>query len=254
MISAKEIFDWLNETAPFDTQMGFDNAGLLIGSGQQTSEIVYVALDAAKAVLQEAARAGAGIVVTHHPIIFHPLKSLLADSNAYLAANWGITVISAHTNLDKAVGGVNDTLTEKIGVKISRRLDEDCACVGELTEKTDCHTFAESIRRKLSLSGLRYSDTSRKICRVLVSCGAGGSNVYLAKECGADAIVCGEIRHHEILFAKDNDIAVFDLGHYGSEHIIVPALTKRLQERFPDTVFRAAQSDTDGMRYLAELS
>ena len=227
-----------------------DNVGLLIGDCHTVSDKVLVTLDATAAVLQEAHRIGAKIVVTHHPIIFEPLRSLSVDSAPYLAVQYGITVLSAHTNLDIAPDGVNDTLAAAVGVTEQQRFDEDCALLGTLEKDTSCQSLAVYLRETLRLSGLRYTDRGHDIRRILVSCGAGGSNVPLAIQCGADAIVTGEIKHHQILMAKEHDIAVFDLGHFGSEKIIVPKLTAKLQEKFPAAQFLQAEADTDGMLYL----
>lgn len=249
MISAKQIYDYIDSIAPFSSQMGFDNSGLLVGCENTTSDRVLVALDATKSVLDEATNLDAAIIVTHHPVIFDPLKSLLSDSIPYLAAKLGITVISAHTNLDIARDGVNDTLAKAVGVDPEVRLDDECVCIGKLKNAEGCRTFAEKIRDKLKLKGIRFTDTGRDIRTVAVSCGAGGDSVFTAKKYGADAVVTGEIKHHEILFAKNNDIAVFDLGHYGSEKLIVPVLSDMLQGHFTDTEFIASRADTDGIIY-----
>ena len=250
MVCAGDIYAYLNEIAPFDTAMSFDNVGLLIGDCHTVSDKVLVTLDATAAVLQEAHRIGAKIVVTHHPIIFEPLRSLSVDSAPYVAVQYGITVLSAHTNLDIAPDGVNDTLAAAVGVTEQQRFDEDCALLGTLEKDTSCQSLAVYLRETLRLSGLRYTDRGHDIRRILVSCGAGGSNVPLAIQCGADAIVTGEIKHHQILMAKEHDIAVFDLGHFGSEKIIVPKLAAKLQEKFPAAQFLQAEADTDGMLYL----
>ena len=257
MVSAKEIYDYLDTIAPFDTAMDFDNAGLLVGDEQTVSNKVLVALDATSAVIREAARLNASIVITHHPIIFDPLRVLDSRSAPYLAALYGITVVSAHTNLDIAVGGVNDTLAEAIGVIPCQRFDKDCALLGELEKEMTCRALAAHLKERLRLPGLRYADMGVSlgnkewpIRRVLVSCGAGGSNVPLAIKCGARAIVTGEIKHHQILLAQDYDIAVLDLGHFGSEDCIIPKLVRQLRERFNGTEFLQAETDTDGIRYL----
>ena len=249
MVQARDIYDYLNEIAPFDTAMSFDNVGLLVGDEKTVSDKVLVALDATRAVVEEAVRVGARIVVTHHPVIFEPLKALSSRSVPYLAAQQGVTILSAHTNLDVAAGGVNDTLAEAVGVIPCQRFDKDCALLGELDDYASCREMAEHLRETLGLKGLRYTDIGRDIRTILVSCGAGGGNVGLAIQYGADAIVTGEIKHHQILMAQDNDIAVFDLGHFGSEDCIVPKLAAQLRERFSGTEFIQAEADTDGVLY-----
>ncbi len=249
MPTVEELYTYLNQIAPFESAMSFDNVGVLVGDRQTRSELVLVALDATAAVLREAAQKEISVVITHHPVIFHPLKALETDSSPYLAARYGITVLSAHTNLDVAPGGVNDTLAEAAGVRPEKRFPEDCALVGCLEKSLDCESLARQLCENLQLSGLRYTDPGAVVSRVLVACGAGGSSVSLARKEGADAILTGEIKHHEILYANDHGIAVFDIGHFGSEKLIVPRLIRLLGERFPDTAFLRSETDDDGIFY-----
>lgn len=251
MTSVKEIYEYINTFAPFETAMSFDNVGILIGDKNAQGDKILAALDATKAVIEEAVRKNIKIIVTHHPVIFHAIKSLSSDSIPYLAAKYGISIISAHTNLDTAENGVNDTLAVSAGVNIQKRFPEDCALTGELDKEMSCREFAESIKNSLGLNGLRFTDTGKNIKKIAVSCGAGGEGVFLAEKNGCDAIITGEIKHHLINFANDNNIAVFDLGHFQSEDMIIPLLVKKLNEQFPDTEFEQAESDSDGVLYLA---
>ncbi len=251
MITAAMIYDEIHRSAPFDTAMSFDNVGILVGDPDAPAEKVLLALDATVPVIQEAVSVGASLIITHHPVIFHPLKRIEPDSIPYLAIRHGITILSAHTNLDIAPGGVNDTLAEQIGVTEDQRFDEHCALLGHLSEPLSVTDWAVRIQNRLGLNGLRFTDHHRMLNRILVSCGAGGDNIFLAAGCGADALVTGEIKHHEIIFANDHHIAVFDLGHFGSERAIIPVLCRKLQQQFPDTSFLCAASDTDNLQYLS---
>ena len=250
MVSAKEIYDFIDSFAPFDTAMDFDNVGILVGDSRCESDCVLLALDVSPSVIDEAVSCNSKIIVTHHPVIFNPIKKLYEQDVVYLAARHGITIISAHTNLDIAQSGVNETLAKAIGVEIQDHYPEDCALMGKV-EATDCKDFAKSICEKLSLEGLRYTDTGSVIEKVMVSCGAGGSNIFLAARCGVQAFVTGEIKHHEIMFANSAGISVFDLGHYGSEDLIIPSLAVRLSVKFPEAVFRQAKADTDMIKYYS---
>lgn len=250
MITAGMIYDYIDSFAPFCTAMGFDNVGLLIGSRDMQSKKVLLALDVTNSVIDEAVKKGAKIIVTHHPVIFNPLKKLDSGSVVYRLAASGITVISAHTNLDIAPGGVNDTLASALGVISDEGTSEDCMLVGTLEEETDAEDFAINIKNVLGCRGLRYCGRNGKIRTVAVACGAGGGSVFNAAGCGADAIVTGEIKHHEIIFAHENNIAVFDAGHFRSEDLIIDKLCSMLREQFPQTEFCKAENDTDPMRYI----
>ncbi len=117
MITIGEIYDYIDGFAPFSTALGFDNAGLLVGSRNDTVEKILVALDVTPAVIEEARQQGAQLIVSHHPVIFQPLRRLSRDSIPYRLAQAGIGAVCAHTNLDMAQGGVNDCLGETLGLK-----------------------------------------------------------------------------------------------------------------------------------------
>ena len=117
-----DVYKAINEIAPFSLAEDWDNVGLLIGSKDQQAARVLTALDATDAVIDEAAQWGAQLIVTHHPVIFSPLKAIPADSTVYRLIRQGIGVISAHTNLDIADGGVNDQLARLLGLTDLRPL------------------------------------------------------------------------------------------------------------------------------------
>ena len=252
MITAGEIYDAIDSFAPFDTAMSFDNVGLLIGSREQTSAQVLLALDVTADLIREAQEKGVKIIVTHHPVIFSPLKDIPADSIQYRLISAGITVISAHTNLDIAENGVNDTLAEQLGVISEKGTDEDCFLFGELEREITAEEFACRIADRLGCAGLRYTRKNGSLKKVGIACGAGGSSVFKANELRADAFVTGEIKHHEILFAREHNIAVFDIGHFRSEDMIIEKLAERLSKLFPSTVFNKAVYDTEELFYIGK--
>ena len=247
MTTAKNIYDFINGFAPFETQMHFDNAGLLIGSENTLSHTVILSLDLTSDVIKEAVQKNAKIIITHHPVIFNPLKSILSEIAVFKCIQNNITVISAHTNLDIAKNGVNEALADYAGVTADEYFNDDCMIFGHLEKPAQCKTLADSLKR--NISGLRYTDTGM-IQKIAVSCGAGGGNIFLAKKCGADGFITGEIKHHEIIFANENNIAVFDLGHFNSENLIIPRLSKMLSDNFPDTAFLPSETFSDKLIYV----
>ena len=112
MNSISNIYDYIDSFAPFQSAMSFDNAGLLVGDSKAEVKTAVLSLDITPAVVREAVKLGAQLIVSHHPVIFDPLKSISTDSAPYLLAQHGIAAICAHTNLDMAVGGVNSCLAE----------------------------------------------------------------------------------------------------------------------------------------------
>lgn len=123
MYRVGDFYNEINRIAPFSMAESWDNSGLLIGSMDREVEKVLLALDATHHVVDEARQIGASLIITHHPVIFSAIKSMTAESIPYRAAAAGLSVISAHTNLDIAHGGVNDRLTELLGLNDIDSLD-----------------------------------------------------------------------------------------------------------------------------------
>ena len=109
MTVVKDIYDFIDKIAPFDTKMDFDNVGILIGDKNALVKKCIVTLDISSKVIDEAIQKDANLIVSHHPIIFNPLKNLMCDSLPYLLVANNINVICAHTNLD---------IADKVGVNI----------------------------------------------------------------------------------------------------------------------------------------
>ena len=249
MVTAKEIYDYIDSFAPFETAMSFDNVGILIGDSDICADKALLALDITSEIINEAVEKGISLIVTHHPIIFSPLRAVSSDSLQYKLIRSGITVISAHTNLDICEGGVNDTLACAIGLRLIGHANEECFVTAELEQELTDAEFAEKISCSLGCSGLRYTERKGRIKKVSVACGAGGSGIYDAIKEGADAFVTGEIKHHEILAARENNISVFDLGHFRSEDLIIDRLAMLFSEKFPDTEFIKAENDREEIIY-----
>ena len=125
MTTVRAIYEWLDGWAPFSTAMSFDNAGLLAGSGAEEVRRAVLALDITPAVVREAASSGAQLIISHHPVIFNPLRRLTPDSAPWLLARHGIAAVCAHTNLDLAPGGVNTCLAQRLGLRNVRTLGVD---------------------------------------------------------------------------------------------------------------------------------
>ena len=129
MATVREIYQYLDGLAPFSLQMEFDNAGFLVGRGERAVSKILVSLDITEEVAEEAAELGAELIVSHHPVIFRPAKSVTdgdPDGRVLLAlAEHRIAAICAHTNLDAVAGGVNDALAQKLGLVQIEQLHQD---------------------------------------------------------------------------------------------------------------------------------
>jgi len=227
-MTIQDIFSFLNNRAPFDTAEGWDNPGMLVGDPRRRVTRVLVALDATPGAVDTAQAVGAELIVTHHPVIFAPLKRLAADSIPYRLAAAGIDLIAAHTNLDKAVGGVNDTLADRLGLTDVTVAADEYTRIGTLPEAMTARDFAAHVAAVLD-TAVRYSGD--KAVKTVAVCGGSGGDFMLRCH-DADAYVTGEVRHHEWLAA--DHLNVIEAGHYATEVPVVDTLAAWLTEAFPD--------------------
>ncbi len=241
MTSVQDIYDYIDDFAPFATQLDFDNAGLLVGDKNAPVGRVLLALDATLAVAREAARKGCGLIVTHHPLIFHPLKAVRPEdpTQAVVAqlVRKNIALICAHTNLDAAPGGVNDVLMDRLGAKVTGVLEpmgDGCGMgrVGELRQAMEPRDFAAHVKKALGARAVRATLGDRPVKRLAVCGGAGGDLLDLAVSHGADAYVTADVKHHEFLAAQALGVTLVDGGHFATENPVMPALAERLSQAF----------------------
>lgn len=229
-MTIQEIFNYLNTRAPMDTAEGWDNPGMLVGDPRREVTRVLVALDATTGAVDTAEAVGADLIVTHHPVIFAPLKRLTADSIPYRLAAAGIDLIAAHTNLDKAEGGVNDTLAARLGLTDVTVAADEYTRIGTLAEPMSARDFAAHVAGVLD-TAVRYSGD--KEVKTVAVCGGSGGDFMLRCIGAADAYVTGEVRHHEWLAAAGH-VNVIEAGHYATEVPVVDTLCTWLTETFPD--------------------
>ena len=231
-MTVKDVYDLIDHAAPFETQMESDNSGFLVGSASQIVNIILFALDVTSAVIDEAVSLGAQLIVTHHPLMFSPVRSLTDD--AYEGrlirrlVRENISLIAAHTNLDQAPGGINDTLAERCG--LADISGEGYFRCGLLPSPVSAAVFAEDLRRRLH-SEVRLMGPSDAVIRKVGLCSGGGSDFWtLAAESGCDAFVSGEIKHHHALAMADSGIVGFECGHFGTEEPGIRAFASALQK------------------------
>ena len=228
-VTVREITDWLNAVAPFDAAEEFDNVGLLLGDPGAEVHTLLFGLDATPALAREAVALGAELVVTHHPLIFHPLRHIDYTTPQGQAittlVKHGVSLLSAHTNWDKAPGGVSDALAEALGLADVQRAD-DFLRLGTLPAPLSRADMLRLIETRLHVTPKVYGDGQR-FSAVAVAGGAYGEAAADAALRGADAYVVGEIRHHELLDACARGLTVFEAGQYATEAPGIAALYQR---------------------------
>ena len=241
MATIKEIYDYINEIAPFNTQLPYDNAGFLIGDINREVANIGFCLDVTNEVICKAIENKAELIITHHPVIFNKLANVKSDSLVYSLIKNNIAVISAHTNYDCADGGVNDCLFDTLELTEKQPLESaefkdfpPLARVGKLATPMSAYELARHIKLKLNSPDVRYCANGNDIIEKVVICGGAGSDlIFDALNMGVNALITSEIKHHEWLFATEKGIALFDAGHFSTEYIAMDPLCKKIANQFP---------------------
>ncbi|MCB5942250.1 Nif3-like dinuclear metal center hexameric protein [bacterium 210820-DFI.6.52] len=243
----KEILALLEEHCPTALAESWDNVGLLIGDGEAEVTGVELALDVTDGVIDSALSHGANLIVTHHPVIFGGLHRLESGSLPYRLAAEGLSVISMHTNLDIAQGGVNDCLAAAVGLgQLAPFRPDGLGRIGQLARPLAPAAFASQVKTALGASGVRCALGQGSVERVALCSGAmDGGMVEEAQALGADALLTGECKYHEFLEAAHRGITLVAAGHFATEQVVLPALQALLEEAGEERVFPSTQRDVE---------
>lgn len=228
MSNVNDVLYFLDVLAPFESSMGFDNTGMLVGGKNKTVSKIILTLDVTRDAIAYAKKTGAELIVSHHPVIFDPMKRVTDDSLVYELIKNDISVISAHTNLDKAEGGVNDALALKLGLADIQSVDSDdpeesgLGRIGRVPE-TDLRSFAARVKELLCADGVEFSGRV-PVKNVCVVGGSGGSCLFDAKKAGADTLVTGEAKYNHFADAIEMGMNLIVAGHYHTENVVLDNL------------------------------
>lgn len=238
MTTVKNILEFTETFAPLSAAADFDNCGILVGDPCGEVTKVLLALDITKDVVSEAKEIGAQLIISHHPVIFNPLKALCSDSIPYMLAQWGIAALCLHTNLDIAENcGVNICLAEALSLSDCKLFAEEFVLTGKLPRAMTAKEFALYVKEQLNSPCVSYTPSDRVIETVAMCSGAGGDFYPLAKAKGADVFLTGEAKHHEYLNAAAEDIPLVTAGHFHTEDVVVSPLRDKLAAQFADVEF-----------------
>lgn len=224
----------MNKHFPFDSAMKSDNVGLLIGSMDTNVDKVLLALDCTDATIDTAISLGAQLIITHHPVIYDPIFNVETDSVVYRLINNGISVISAHTNLDNSKGGVNDCLADTLNLTDIKTVDtgeELFIRKGNLKKSLTPKDFALFLKEKLGITP-RFNIGGKVIKKVLLCGGSGSDLLEVAIKENCDAFVTADVKYHFFLSAIKNGITLFDCGHFHTENVVILPLKKLLEDNF----------------------
>ena len=230
-MNIKEVVNALERFAPLPLQEGFDNAGLQVGL-TETQEVsgALLCLDVTEKVVDEAVAKGCNLIVSHHPLLFHALKKITGKDDVQRAVvkaiKHDITVVSMHTNMDNALGGVNYKIAEKMGLQEPRFFGPEktvgdvqgaSGVIGELREPMSASDFLAMVKQRFGVACIQANQLLQRPIKKVAIC--GGAGAFLLDDAiaeGADAFVTGEMHYHEY-FGHEQQIQIAVIGHYQSE-------------------------------------
>lgn len=263
MTTVNSIYEILDRTAPFKYQEKWDNSGLIVGDGDSEVNKILIALDITNSVVDEACRKGSDLIISHHPIIFHPLKKIDFNNPVCRLLQEFKSAICIHTPFDVAKGGINDILYDML--KKPLMLEDDAEtieavspdgvtgygkiCSTMLSENFDEKEIAAILKDIFGCTVVRYCEGTRYIKRIAFCGGAGGSFLDKVIEMNADVYITGDVKHDQWITASNNGLALFDCGHYHTETIALDYLKRVIQANCPDVKVEIAESNIDPVCY-----
>ena len=252
-MTIRDIIAPIEAFAPLSLQESYDNAGLVVGRlDDELQGGVLLAVDVTEKVVEEAIEKGCGLIITHHPIIFHPLKRLnsasVVERCVEMAIRNNIALYACHTNLDSAKGGMSWRVGEMLGLQdmeILQPTSENAGfgVVGTLPESMDETAFLGKVKQTFSVKALRHSALlGREVKRVAICTGAGASLMREARASQCDVYLTADLKYNDF-YTPDSHFVVVDMGHFESEFCVIAILFDILSKIFINfALHKSAQS------------
>ena len=262
MATVKAIFDFINTVAPPYMKESWDNVGLNCGRMDKAVNTILVALDPFESVCREAADMGADLLVTHHALLWNPgfiTDETQQGKNTLFLIERGIPCINAHTNLDFAPGGVNDTLAQVLGltdISVVNPAGKDAEGreYGLLrygfVDTQPLEDFLLHVKSALGCEGLRYAHGGKAVRKVCVGGGACGSELLDAYEAGCDTFVTADVKYNQFWDARDLGMSIIDAGHFHTENPVVQVLADKIRQAFPEIRVIVSKTHTDCAKFF----
>ena len=234
----RDIYDYLDELSPFVLQEKWDNSGLIVGSLEEEVEKVYISIDLDEELVHSMEENT--LVITHHPLIFSPLKRVNFDSystkilRSLIKKN--ISLISMHTNIDKT------HLNKYVGKEIlGLNLENSEEYISYAEVNSSFNEFCEEISKKLNIQELKFVKCNERVNRVALVTGAGMSMI---SEVNADCFLTGDIKYHDAMEAKSRGISLIDIRHYESEHHFTTLLFSLIENYLKKNKLKAIMANS----------
>ncbi len=264
-MTISEVASIIEEFAPLSLQASYDNAGLIVGNASRDVESVLLAVDITPEVMQEAISLGVNMVITHHPLIFSPLKRL--TSSNYIercvetAIRNDIAIYAAHTNLDSAEGGMSWRLGEILGIEIeSMKVLESTSStdpnvgfgiVGTLPHPRNTREYITEVGKKLNCRAIRVGEiTQTESQRIAICTGSGGSLIEEVRRCGADIYITADLRYNDFM-NPSGEFTIVDVGHYESEYCAIDILFGILSKKMINFAVHKSQCTRNPISYIS---
>ena len=258
----KEVLSALERFAPLPLQESWDNAGLQVGLTETEVSGALLCLDVNEAIVDEAIRRGCNLIVSHHPLLFRGLKTIsdLTDVQRTVlkAIENHIAVISMHTNMDNARGGVNFRIAEKLGLRnvqffVSKTVDgmeAGSGVTGELEKPLVACDFVLAVKKAFDVECAMCNELLRRpISKVAICGGAGDFLLDEALAAGADAFITGEMHYHQY-FGYEQRIQICVIGHYQSEQFTSEIFRDIIERDCPGVRTCIAETCTNPILYI----
>ena len=235
-----QILELADRLFPFSDAESWDNSGVQIGDLSKRITAIAFSLNVSAEAVDFAAENKCDLLVSHHPVLLSPIKQILAsDINGriiLMAAKANVDVMSLHTNLDAAKGGLNDFLSNALGLlEVKIPINAPCARFGKLCELETVSELARMICKKLDLDSARIVGPLNKMVNsVFLVSGSGMGYLEQAVLAKADVMVTGDVRYHGALDSEALNISLIDAGHFGLEKFAI----KLMQDRFEDELWK----------------
>ena len=258
----KEVLCALEKFAPLPLQESWDNAGLQVGLTETEVSGALLCLDVNERIIDEARQKGCNLIVSHHPLLFRGLKTIsdLTDVQRTVrkAIQQDICVVSMHTNMDNAKGGVNFRIAQKLELKevaffASKTVDgieAGSGVIGTLPEAMASDDFVIEVKKTFDVECARCNQLlQRPIKKVAICGGAGDFLLDDAVKAGADAFITGEMHYHQY-FGYEQQIQICVIGHYESEQFTAEVFQEIIQQQCPGVKTVIAETNTNPILYL----
>ena len=258
----KEVLSALERFAPLPLQESWDNAGLQVGLTETEVSGALLCLDVNERIVDEAIRKGCNLIVSHHPLLFRGLKTIsdLTDVQRTVmkVIENHLCVISMHTNMDNAKGGVNYRIAEKLGLSdvrffASKQVDgieAGSGVTGLLPEPIAADDFVLAVKKAFGVECAMCNELLRRPVRQVAICGGAGDFLLdEALKTGADAFITGEMHYHQY-FGYEQKIQICVIGHYQSEQFTTEVFQTIIQEACPGVKALIAETNTNPILYL----